>query len=194
MARNKALARATVNMEDGRSVIFGEGFRTVHQVLVGTDGLPYGISWDFRNGKSVGIMLADCPEQNQLMVRGLKEKVDNEGARADVETTEDMYQAARAMVERLKAGTAFQRAAGGPVNRVDGILLEAYIRCKANHPDPDKQEQVDTATAIQRLMAMGPAGRAQITLLDVMQPFLEEVRLERQSQTDVEAVRNKAGL
>jgi len=176
-------------MDDGRQLVFGKVARMLYRTVNDPEGNLVGMGFDFANGASRQIMLNEVIEKDQMMARGLKEKLSNEGSKEEVTTATDMLQVWDAMATRVRNGTAFERASGGTVNRVDGILLEAYILARDANGNPITQEE-----AIKFLMAEGPDFRRILAASDLLKPFMDEVTKRRMSGINQSEVLTKAGL
>lgn len=179
----------SITLNDGSIVSFGERDRMSFEILAGADGEPSGLKIGFRNGQVRFMYWADVIEKVAMGIRGLKEKIQNEGSKLSVNTVSDMLAVTDTMIDRIKAGTAFERPTGGTVNRVDGILLEAFILARDETDEP-----IDQAEAIKILMDLGPEGRRILGLSPEMADFMETVRANRAKLVDPTEVLKMVGL
>jgi hypothetical protein len=189
------MEKRTILMKDGRSVVFGKRARMLYRPVRDHVENLIGMAFDFSSGDTRQIYLAEVIERDEMMARGLKEKLSNESSKEDVVSAGDMLKAWDVMAARIRAGVAFDRVSG-PVNRVDGILLEAFIDARfemdgANDPEAVPLTQ---AEAVKILMDLGPEGRRILTVSDEMRPYVEAVAKRRAATINPTDVLTKVGL
>lgn len=93
-----------VKMHDGRTVVFGKSQKLRKTHITESNGATIGVQFDFVNGESLKLLLADVPHPTKsvLMGHGASQKCGDECA--DLDNAEDMVEAVRAMIDRLTSG------------------------------------------------------------------------------------------
>lgn len=91
---------------NGTPVKFGKRDKMQKLTLRSEDGQALGAKFLFRNGKEYGVTLQELPPNmvRELACHGLKQKLGDEGARKDVNTTEDLILAIDRLARRLLEG------------------------------------------------------------------------------------------
>jgi hypothetical protein len=107
-------------MADGRTQTFGTRTKAKKEIISESE-----VRFDFETGRSLVFDMRRVNSEiaRMLGLHGAKQKIGDEGSDAD---TAEAYEAeCRAMVDRLYAGTAFERQGGGGFQ--DVVLIEALV-------------------------------------------------------------------
>lgn len=171
-----------VCMKDGRNVSFGKRAKCRKEIISDTQ-----IRFDYRNGQTLIFERTRCDTKvlMDLAMHGAKQKIGDEGS--DEDTAESYFAKCAAMVDRLYAGTAFERQGGGGFQ--DGILIEALVQVTGQSRDevvatlktcsPEERAALRTEPAIAVAIKRIEAERSKdVAVDDVMKKFLPKVAVE----------------
>lgn len=166
-----------VVMKDGRTVVFGSRMKSKKEVISDNE-----VRFDYANGSSVIFDLRKVsPEVARLLaIHGAKQKIGDEGSDAD---TADEYEAVgRAMIDRLYAGTGFDRQGGGGFQ--DTVLIEALVEVSGQSRD----EVVAT------LKGMSADEKLALRQIAEVADAIARIEAKRAAGVDAGAVAAKFGL
>jgi hypothetical protein len=164
-------------MQDGRTVVFGSRMKSKKEVISENE-----IRFDFDNGKSLVFDTRKVSPETlrNLALHGGKQKIGDEGSDAD--TTEAYEAECRAMVDRLYAGTAFERQGGSGFQ--DSVLIEALLEVTTQ----TREEIIAT------LKGMSTAEKLVVRQVAEVADAIDRINAKRTAGVDTEAVAAKFGL
>lgn len=186
--------KRVVKMVDGRSISFGKRERVRFENLLDEANNPIGLEIQFGNGEILKGLIAEWPEVNHLIIRGAKEKIQNEGSKEKVVTDSDMFDYAKAMLERMKGGTAFDRATGPRGPRLDQLTIDAMMIALVESGSNQAGEAADPnlqtlrASVVSTLLAMSEEERKILPTIDELESFFEMARQAANRAAKVDAV------
>jgi hypothetical protein len=191
-----------VKMSDGRSITFGKRERVKFETMLDESSAPIGLEIQFGNGEILKGLISEWPETAHLVIRGAKEKIQNEGSKEKVVTDGDMFDYAKAMLERMKAGTAFDRATGPRGPRLDQLTIEAMMLAMVDSQSNKAGEANDPnlltlrATVVSTLLSMTEEERKQLPAIEELESFFEMARAaaNREAKVDKAALFGKFKL
>lgn len=110
-----------VILSDGRTATFGVRQKCKKEIISETQ-----IRFDYKNGEVLVFDLSkvDAATLRNLGLHGAKQKIGDEGA--DEDSADSYHAQCKAMIERLYAGTGFERMGGGGFQ--DTVLIEALMK------------------------------------------------------------------
>lgn len=163
-----------VRMKDGRDVSFGKRAKCRKEIISDTQ-----VRFDYRNGLTLIFDRTRCDGKtiNDLSLHGSKQKIGDEGS--DEDTADSYYGKCAAMIDRLYAGTAFERQGGGGFQ--DTILIEALVEVTGQSRD----EVVAT------LKTCSPEERAALRTEDAIAVVIKRIEAERSKDVKPEDVMKK---
>lgn len=164
----------TITMSDGRIVVFGKRQKCRKEIISETE-----IRFDYLNGKVLVFDISKCEAETQrnLGLHGGKQKIGDEGS--DEDSADSYHAVCAAMIDRLYAGTAFERAGGGGFQ--DTILIEALVRATG-------QSYSEVAATMKTCDA---AERAALRTDETVAKFIKEVEAERSKDVNAADVMKK---
>lgn len=140
----------------------------------------------FRNGVSLVVGRDDVSDDtwDRLALHGLSQKCGDEGAKETVLTADQFETAVAAMIQRLKAGTAFTREAGERIP--DRDLFDAMVAC--GYIDEADESQV---AEYRNLTTSERAALKQLD--DIKAEMAEQARIRGKSVDAASLLANKFG-
>lgn len=132
--KKKEVVKTPVRMTDGRTVEFPEKTLVKREVLVGADEVAIGIRFDFVNGETRTLNVADVPANIQAhsAAHGLSQKVGDEWAGAkdaagNPAGIDDIVLIADEIIARLKGGDWFTERKAGESLAGASVVIQALV-------------------------------------------------------------------
>lgn len=167
-----------VKMLDGREVSFGIRMKRKTETL--ENGAK--VRFDFPTMQTLIFEVDRCDSATRdlLTAHGASQKIGDECA--DLDTPEECFKACDAMIQRLYAGTGFERQGGGGFQ--DSTLIDALTELSG-------KERTEVAEVVK---SMSSAERTAMRQVEQVKAIIDRIDAQKSKGADVGALMGKLGL
>ena len=190
--KKAATVYTDVSMGDGRVVKF-PGDQKVKKAVLFEGDEPVGTQYDFRNGRTLTLMLSDLPEATRVYAacHGLLQKVGDEWS--GTKEVDDMILEGEGIIERLKNGDWKTEREAGDSMAGASVVIRALVEATGKTPEQIKayldKKIEDAKNAGQKLtrQALYASFRNPVSKVGQIIRRIEEEKAARASVVDADA-------